>query len=207
MNAVFRRFEQRSDDKLKAHMAQVEIGKASGHHALVHRAFQTILRKFGFASIDPWVGYARFLIERGNQDELNRQQKRMLGGGDGLPDKLRVQALLKIGCLQFREGSIDRGRTIFEGLIVKYPKRTDIWSVYLDMEQVVLPRLKDPSRIRSVFDRVTSLSMSSKKMQYFLTRYAAFEREHGDEARQEHVKQRAIAFVNQKLGDGADDHL
>lgn len=35
---------------------------------------------------------------------------------------------------EFEHGSIERGRSIFEGLMASYPKRLDLWNVYLDKE-------------------------------------------------------------------------
>ena len=36
--------------------------------------------------------------------------------------------------MEYKHGFPERGRTIFEGIVANYPKRLDIWSVYLDME-------------------------------------------------------------------------
>lgn len=33
---------------------------------------------------------------------------------------------------EFKVGSAERGRAIFEDVLRNYPKRTDLWSVYLD---------------------------------------------------------------------------
>ena len=33
---------------------------------------------------------------------------------------------------EFHKGSADRGRSIFESILRNYPKRLDLWSVYLD---------------------------------------------------------------------------
>ena len=35
--------------------------------------------------------------------------------------------------MEFRHGDVERGRTIFENLISSFPKRTDVWSIYIDM--------------------------------------------------------------------------
>jgi rRNA biogenesis protein RRP5 len=40
----------------------------------------------------------------------------------------------KYGILEFKYGYPENGRTIFEGIITNYPKRMDIWSIYMDME-------------------------------------------------------------------------
>ena len=52
----------------------------------------------------------------------------------------------KFAILEFRHGDQERGRTIFEGLVDRYPKRLDIWNNYVD--QVV--RLADIQSCRCV---------------------------------------------------------
>ena len=39
----------------------------------------------------------------------------------------------KFAQLEFRHGSVERGKTLFENLVTTYPRRTDIWSVYIDV--------------------------------------------------------------------------
>lgn len=36
--------------------------------------------------------------------------------------------------MEFKYGEVERGRTIFEGMMSNYPKRVDLWSIYIDME-------------------------------------------------------------------------
>ena len=40
----------------------------------------------------------------------------------------------KYGMLEFKHGAPENGRTMFEGIVNNYPKRMDIWSIYMDME-------------------------------------------------------------------------
>lgn len=34
--------------------------------------------------------------------------------------------------LEFKYGDAERGKTIFEGIVDSYPKRLDVWGVYID---------------------------------------------------------------------------
>lgn len=43
-------------------------------------------------------------------------------------------ALPRFAQNEFELGSVERGRTIFEGLMASYPKRLDLWNVYVDKE-------------------------------------------------------------------------
>ena len=43
-----------------------------------------------------------------------------------------MQVLSAAAVAEFKIGSAERGRAIFEDVLRNYPKRTDLWSVYLD---------------------------------------------------------------------------
>ena len=43
-----------------------------------------------------------------------------------------AQLLSAAALAEFRAGGAERGRSIFEGILRNYPKRLDLWSVYLD---------------------------------------------------------------------------
>jgi rRNA biogenesis protein RRP5 len=36
--------------------------------------------------------------------------------------------------MEYKLGDPERGRTIFEGIVDSYPKRLDLWRVYIDKE-------------------------------------------------------------------------
>lgn len=43
-----------------------------------------------------------------------------------------MQVLSQAALIEFHRGSADRARAIFEGILRNYPKRLDLWSIYLD---------------------------------------------------------------------------
>lgn len=49
-----------------------------------------------------------------------------------LPRRKHVKVISQVAIMEFKIGSPERGRTIFEGVVRNYPRRTDLWSVYLD---------------------------------------------------------------------------
>ena len=53
-----------------------------------------------------------------------------------LPRKKHIKFISQAAILEFKHGEPDRGRSMFEGVLREYPKRTDLWSVYLD--QVII---------------------------------------------------------------------
>lgn len=109
-----------------------------------------------------------------------------------LDTRKHVKTIVKFGQLEFRFGEAERARTIFEGVITKYPRRVDIWSVYIDKEIVV----GEQDRIRTLFRRAVSLKGSSKKKKFLFKKWLSWERSVGNEEGVEEVKQKALEYVN-----------
>lgn len=49
-----------------------------------------------------------------------------------LPRRKHIKVISQAALLEFKIGSVERARSMFEGILRNYPKRTDLWSVYLD---------------------------------------------------------------------------
>ncbi|KAG5463529.1 MAG: hypothetical protein BJ554DRAFT_6713 [Olpidium bornovanus] len=110
-------------------------------------------------------------------------------------NKKDIKAILKFAQMEYRLGDIERGRTLFEGMLTTHPKRVDLWNVYLDKEM----RLNDKDFVRRLFQRITGLHISSKKMKHFFKRWLAYEKQHGDETSQAAVKEAAVRYVESKV--------
>lgn len=44
-----------------------------------------------------------------------------------------VDVIAKFAQLEFRYGDAERGRAMFDKVLTSYPKRTDLWSVFIDL--------------------------------------------------------------------------
>lgn len=53
---------------------------------------------------------------------------------------------------------------------------------------------------RRLFERVINLKLSAKKMKFFFKRYLEFEMAKGDESTVEHVKRKAMEYVESRAG-------
>lgn len=130
-----------------------------------------------------------------------------------------VKTITQFALLEFKLGDAERGRTIFEGIMDSYPKRLDLWFVYVDQEI----KQHNVTGVRGLFERMlagrlssSELSLStqgraSTKLTSFILaliekgksvfkKWLAFEKEQGDEAGVENVKEKAMAFV-ESLGE------
>jgi rRNA biogenesis protein RRP5 len=150
-----------------------------------------------------WVHYATFLFDQGRAAETPALLQRALRT---LPKRKHVKVTVKVAMLDYKhaQGSVERGRTVFEGLVQILPKRGDVWGVYLDMEHLVCKRTagSNVGYLRHLYQRATALNRSSKKARALFKRFLAFERAYGDEDSQEQVKRLAQEFVNSKLAQG-----
>ena len=43
-----------------------------------------------------------------------------------------VDVTCKVAQLEFKYGSVERGKTLFEEIVTNLPRRTDVWSIYID---------------------------------------------------------------------------
>ena len=50
-----------------------------------------------------------------------------------------AQLLSAVALAEFRSGDAERGRALFEGILRNYPRRLDLWSVYLDQASSTVP--------------------------------------------------------------------
>jgi len=79
--------------------------------------------------------------------------------------------------------------------LTTYPKRTDIWSIYLDMEI----KYSTIDNVRNIFERCLQLRLKPKKMKFFFKRYLLFENKVGETQRIEYVKNLANEYVQSIL--------
>eukprot|EP00873_Tetraselmis_striata_P024001 jgi/Tetstr1/444265/TSEL_032157.t1 len=171
----------------RLYLAALGIFQRTERTALCDQVLKAVCRKFG-ESAKVWLRAYSYHIECGKPDAAKRALDR---GLTSLPNRKHIKVLRQVGILEFKSGDAERARSIFENVLRNYPKRLDLWSVYLDQEI----RLGDLQRCRSLFERVTYLQLPPKKMKFFFKRYLDFEKSHGTAATVAHVKQRAMEFV------------
>ena len=102
-----------------------------------------------------------------------------------------VETIEKMAVLEFKLADAERGKTLFEELVDRYPKRLDLWSVYIDQ----LAKQEDIQGIRGLFDRALSQKLTAKKAKFLFKKWLALETKLGDEAGQENAKTKARAWV------------
>ncbi|KAL0338043.1 UNVERIFIED_CONTAM: rRNA biogenesis protein RRP5 [Sesamum calycinum] len=186
---VFQRALQYCDPK-KVHLALLGVYERTEQHKLADELLDKMTRKFKH-SCKVWLRRIQFLLKQ-NSDGVQSVVNRALLS---LPRHKHIKFISQTAILEFKCGVPDRGRSMFEGMLREYPKRTDLWSIYLDQEI----RLADVDLIRALFERAISLSLPPKKMKFLFKKYLEYEKSAGDEERIESVKKKAMEYVENTL--------
>lgn len=187
---VFQRALQYCDPK-RVHLALLGMYERTGQQEMADQLLKAMTKKFK-TSAKVWLRNLQNLLKQGS-DAAEMVLNRALVS---LPRHKHIKFISRAAVHEFKIGSAERARFLFEGVLRNYPKRTDLWSVYLDQEIC----RGDASVIRSLFERVTCLDLPPKKMKFLFKKYLDYEISQGEESRIENVKIKAMEFVNSKLG-------
>ncbi|KAK1410921.1 hypothetical protein QVD17_37463 [Tagetes erecta] len=182
---VFQRALQVCDPK-KVHFALLDMYERTDQHKLADELLEKMIRKFKH-SCKVWLRRIQRVLKQ-NEDMVQSVVKRAL---ICLPKHKHIKFITQTAISEFKSGVPDRGRSLFEGMLREYPKRTDLWSVYLDQEI----RLGDEDVIRALFERTICLELPLKKMKFLFKKYLEFEKSKGDEERIEYVKAEALKYI------------
>lgn len=89
---------------------------------------------------DVWVSIGDYYMSTGRADKAREFMRR---AQRSLPQSRHVDLISRYAQMEYRYskdtektkavGDPERGRTLFENILRDWPKRTDIWSVYIDM--------------------------------------------------------------------------
>uniref|UniRef100_A0A7M4F1A3 Protein RRP5 homolog n=1 Tax=Crocodylus porosus TaxID=8502 RepID=A0A7M4F1A3_CROPO len=152
--------------------------------------YHTMLKRFRQEK-SVWLKHATFLLKRGQTEATHRLLEHALRG---LPVKEHVDVISKFAQLEFQFGDPDHAKALFESTLSSYPKRTDIWSIYIDM----LIKHGSQKEVRDVFERVIHLSLAPKRMKFFFKRYLDYEKKYGTADTIQAVKAAALGYVESK---------
>ncbi|XP_029949686.1 protein RRP5 homolog isoform X2 [Salarias fasciatus] len=157
--------------------------------------YKTMVKRFR-QNKSVWLSYGTFLLQQGQSDAASALLQRAL---NSLPSKDSVDVITKFAQLEFRYGDAEKGRNMFDKVLTSYPKRTDLWSVFIDL----MVKHGSQKEVRALFDRVIHLSVSAKKIKFFFKRYLEYEKKHGTPQSVQAVKEKAVEFVEAKGTEAA----
>ncbi|XP_028629899.1 protein RRP5 homolog [Grammomys surdaster] len=189
LTKVFERAVQ-YNEPLKVFLHLADIYTKSDKFTEAGELYNRMLKRFRQEKA-VWIKYGAFVLGRSQAGASHRVLQRAL---ECLPTKEHVDVIVKFAQLEFQLGDVERAKAMFENTLSTYPKRTDVWSVYIDMT------IKHGSQkeVRDIFERVIHLSLAPKRMKFFFKRYLDYEKQHGTEKDVQAVKAKALEYVEAK---------
>lgn len=162
LDALFKRACQYNDDLVMFEKLS-NIYIISGKYEKADELFKAMTKKHS-TNPRPYLLHAQFLFSPPSPHPANPAQARAilpraLQAIPKIPESTHTTVISKFAQLEFKYADAERGRTIFEGLLSKYPKKSDIATVWIDAE---IKLAKDSGgdsddskkRIRALFKRL-----------------------------------------------------
>ncbi|XP_041761607.1 protein RRP5 homolog [Anopheles merus] len=179
------------NDAFKVYTRALDILIDCQKHEEVQKILEQLLKKFRKQN-DMWylVADAWYRIGQGSKVKpLLSQALKSLSTRDHIP------LILKFAFLHNRNENRDEAHLLFEQILTSYPKRTDIWSQYVDM--LVKDNLVENAR--QILERAIMQRLPMKNMKTLYTKFVNFEEKHGDRESVRRVKHLAAEYVQAQL--------
>lgn len=112
----------------KLHLAMVGILEKSGRTDLAQETLRAACKKYA-TSAKVWLRNIGYAMTHSDEATARKIMERALAA---LPTRKHVKVITQTALMEFRDGSPERGRSLLEALLANHPKRTDLWSVYID---------------------------------------------------------------------------
>ncbi|XP_053407461.1 protein RRP5 homolog [Mercenaria mercenaria] len=174
------------NDQISIYLQMINIYVKSGKTEDGEQLFNTLVKKHS-GNKDVWIKFGEFYFQQGRVESARKLLQRCM---KSLDISQHVDTIVKFAQMEFKHGEPERGKTMFENILSTYPKRTDLWSVYIDL----VTKLGELDTARSLFNRVIQL-LSAKKVKFFFRKYLQFENKHGSEDQVAEVKRKALHYV------------
>ncbi|KAF2088033.1 nucleic acid-binding protein [Saccharata proteae CBS 121410] len=202
VDEVFKRACQYNDAE-EMHNKLISIYTSTGRHEKADTLFQTMTKN---KSITPnpsfWINYATFLMTTLSQPARARQL--LPRATQSVPTPMHRHLTAKFAALEFQSpnGDPERGRTIFEGLLATWPKRWDLWDMFLALEMVHGTQ----EGVRGLWERMSKMGMKKRRARYVFGKWAEWEQKSGQGKKgAERVEGLAREYVERMKAKGGED--
>lgn len=209
---VFKRACQ-VQEPLGMHEKLASIYIDSGKHDKADAIFERIVGNKTFrASPDVWLNYATFLMT--SKQEPDRARALLPRSLKSVPTSEHRLLTAKFAGLEFRSsgGDAERGRTIFETIVGEWPKWTQGWDMWADLERAQIATAETAEakseaveKTRNLFDRMCKQKMKKRRAKFVFKRWMEFEEKEGEKKDVERVQGIAKEWVERAQAKGGDD--
>ena len=158
--------------------------------------FHTMTKKFK-QNKNVWIDFGLFYMKN---NRLESARKLLQRGLTCIEKREHIDLISKFAQMEFKWGEVEQAKTLFENLLANFPKRIDLWSVYIDMmlKYAINDNKEKEDSVRDIFERLITFKLSAKQMKFVFKRYIAFEKQFNNFERIERIKQKAMEYVEGK---------
>ncbi|XP_058169032.1 protein RRP5 homolog [Anopheles ziemanni] len=179
------------NDAFKVYSRVLDILIDCNKHTEVRELLELLQKKFRKQN-DMWYLAADAWYRIG---QIGKAKPLLSQALKSLPNRDHIPLIVKFAFLHNRHGNRDEAHLLFEQILTSYPKRTDIWSQYVDM--LVKDELVENAR--QILERAVVQRLPMKNMKTLYTKYVNFEEKHGNRDSVRRVKQMATDYVQGQL--------
>lgn len=175
------------NDPLETYLSLVESLKS---HNLKERLINTLnlmMRKFR-TELQVWRVSADAYFWMDMADRVQPTLQRALAV---LPKSQHINCIVAFAKLYAQHNDNAMAQTLLDDIVTSYPKRIDIWVLYVDM----LIKCGLIESARNVLERAVLQKLQPDKMHVLYKKYLDFEHKHGTEVNAARVKQLAEEYV------------
>ncbi|BFF90401.1 protein RRP5 homolog [Drosophila madeirensis] len=176
-----------SNDPLETYISVVDILKKNNQRERLSSVLAILLKKFK-SEAKVWRLVADGYFWLGKSDQVHSLLQRALRS---LANQEHINCIVAFAKLYEKNDDKDMAQTLLDDIVTSYPKRIDIWSVYVDM----LIKSGQIDSARNVFERAVQQKLKPEKMRVIYKKYLELEKEHGTKATEAKVMQEAEQWV------------
>ncbi|XP_017140750.1 protein RRP5 homolog [Drosophila miranda] len=176
-----------SNDPLETYISVVDILKKNNQRERLASVLVILLKKFK-SEPKVWRLVAEAYFWLGKSDQVHSLLQRALRS---LPNPEHINLIVAFAKLYENNDDKDMAQTLLDDIVTSYPKRIDIWSVYVDM----LIKTGQIDSARNVLDRAVQQKLKPEKMRVIYKKYLKLEKKHGSKATEAKVMQEAEEWV------------
>ncbi|XP_022672273.1 uncharacterized protein LOC111254989 isoform X2 [Varroa destructor] len=176
------------NEPLKVHLHLAKIYASSHKPNQAREAFEVLLKKFKPYK-EVWIEFGMWLFETGQLQEARQLLKKSFSS---LSDKEQIDVIRRFASMEFSHGEHEVGKSLMDNLLLSYPKRIDLWNVYIDQ----LVKLQDFDSVRHKFNKLLTVKLPVRKMKSVFKKWLDFEQKQGTPMEVENVKRKIVDYID-----------
>lgn len=181
------------NDQYKVYLQGAKIHEESNHKEQAEKLYKILVRKFS-KEPEAWQALGLFYFKQNDLKEARFTLQRSI---QNLDKKQHLEITTKFAQFEFKHGEAERGKTLFETIVGNYPRRVDLWNVYVDL----LIKHNEKASARAVFERMIQLNLQPKRMKSLFKKYIEFEEQENNPQAVDKIRKKALEYVEAKVGN------